>query len=53
MNSRPMVAEVVNQLARAAASWHGLMPPCPQVEIVPCVSEATLWDTMDNCESED
>ena len=48
-NSRPKVAEVVTQLGKAVASWHGLMPPCDQTENAVCVSEAPISASMQHC----
>ena len=50
MNSRPKVTEVVTHLAKAASSWHGLMPPCSQAENVVHVSqEPTSESLMQHC----
>ena len=49
MNSRPKVSEVVTQLAKAAASWRGVMPPCSQAENTVHVSEAPISESMQHC----
>ena len=46
MNTRPKVADVVTHLAKAAAGWQGLMPPCSQTEDVLCFSEEPMSDSM-------
>jgi len=48
MNMRPKVAEVVTHLARAAASWDGLMPPCTEVENVASVSRPPVSNSMEH-----
>ena len=49
MNSRPKVSEVVTQLAKAAVSWRGVMPPCSQAEDTIHVSEALISESMQHC----
>src|ERR1700679_1597917 len=51
-DSQPKVSEVVTHLAKAAASWRGLMPPSGPRKIVDPVSEASLFNTM-NCRFDD
>jgi hypothetical protein len=46
MNSRPKVSEVVTHLAKAAAGWHGLMPPCSQTVDTVCVSGEQISDLV-------
>ena len=50
-NSRPRVADVVTHLGMAAASWHGLMPPCDKTESSACISEESISCTMQHGES--
>ena len=45
-HSRPRVAEVVTHLAKAAANWRGLMPPCGETENIASVSEESISSTV-------
>ena len=50
MKLRPNVAEVTTHLAREAADWDGLMPPCALAENVASGSEDPISDSMEHCE---